>query len=148
MTVYDLPHVNAALNGLSTVLLGTGFVFIRRRNMRAHATCMVSAFLTSVLFLASYLTYHTARQMKEGVGHTKFAGEGMAAGIYYVLLISHIVLAAAVPVLAILTLRLAIKRDFLRHRRLARWTWPIWMYVSVTGVLVYFMLYHWYAPAA
>lgn len=147
MSIHDLPHVNASLNGLATLLLAAGFVFIKRRNVAAHRACMLAAFGTSVLFLASYLTYHTARQMKEGVGHTKFAGEGAAAAVYYTLLISHIVLAAAVPVLAILTLRYAFRGDLPRHRRIARWTWPIWMYVSVTGVLVYLMLYHLYAPA-
>jgi len=145
VTFRDLPHVNASLNALATLLLLAGFIFIKRRNIKAHAACMVSAFITSIVFLACYLTYHTSRQMAEGVGHTKFAGTGAAAKVYYTLLISHVVLAAIVPVLAIITLRRALKRDFVRHRAIARWTWPIWMYVSVTGVIVYFMLYHWYA---
>jgi len=141
-----LPHVNASLNALAAVLLGVGLVFIRRKNVAAHKRCMIGAFATSVLFLASYLTYHTVRQSREGVGHTKFAGPPGAAKVYYTLLISHVVLAAAVPVLAIITLRRALRSDFVRHRRIARWTWPIWMYVSVTGVLVYGMLYHLYPP--
>lgn len=145
MTYRDLPHVNASLNALATVLLLAGFILIKRGRIKAHATCMLSAFGTSIVFLACYLTYHTMRQMHEGVGHTKFAGTGAAAKIYYTLLISHIVLAAIVPVLAIITLRRALRRDFVRHKAIARWTWPIWMYVSVTGVIVYFMLYHWYA---
>lgn len=145
MTFRDLPHVNASLNALATLLLLAGFIFIKRRNIKAHAACMVSAFITSIVFLACYLTYHTSRQMAEGVGHTKFAGTGAAAKVYYALLISHVILAAIVPVLAIITLRRALKRDFVRHKAIARWTWPIWMYVSVTGVIVYFMLYHWYA---
>ncbi len=147
MTLHDLPHVNASLNALATVLLTTGFVFIKRKNVAAHKACMIAAFAASVLFLISYLTYHTGRQMREGVGHTKFAGEGTVAAVYYALLISHVVLAAAVPVLAIITLRRAFRGDFEGHRRIARWTWPIWMYVSVTGVIVYVMLYHLYAAA-
>lgn len=145
MTFRDLPHVNASLNALATVLLLAGFIYIRRGKVKAHATCMVSAFITSIVFLTCYLTYHTMRQAAEGVGHTKFAGTGLAAKVYYTLLISHVVLAAVVPVLAVITLRRALRRDFVRHKAIARWTWQIWMYVSVTGVIVYFMLYHWYA---
>ncbi len=147
MSIHVLPHVNASLNALATVLLITGFVFIRRKRIAAHRACMIATFCTSVLFLACYLTYHTARQAKEGVGHTKFTGEGAAATVYYGMLISHVVLAAAVPVLAIITLRRGLRGEVERHRRIARWTFPIWLYVSITGVLVYLMLYHWYAPA-
>jgi len=147
LTFRDLPHVNASLNGLATVLLLAGFILIKRGKIKAHATCMVASFITSIVFLVCYLTYHSARQMAEGVGHTKFTGTGVVAKVYYALLISHVILAAIVPVLAIITLRRAMKRDFVRHKAIARWTWPIWMYVSVTGVIVYFMLYHWYAPA-
>lgn len=138
-----LPAVNATLNGVATLLLTSGYVAIRRRRIVAHRRCMLAAFGTSVLFLASYLTYHTVRQMQEGVGHTRFAGTGAAATFYYGLLISHVVLAATVPVLAIIVLRRALRGDFERHRRLARVTFPIWLYVSITGVLVYLMLYHW-----
>ncbi|MCG8405795.1 MAG: DUF420 domain-containing protein [Phycisphaerales bacterium] len=142
MTLLDLSHVNASLNALSTVLLITGFALIRKRHVSGHKACMLAAFTVSVLFLISYLTYHTARQMREGVGHTEFAGTGWVAYLYYALLISHIILAATVPVLAIITLRRAFRGDFASHRRIARWTFPIWLYVSVTGVIVYFMLYH------
>lgn len=148
MTIRDLPHVNASLNALAAVLLLAGYLFIRRKNVPAHRNCMIAAFVTSIVFLACYLTYHAARQAAEGVGHTRFTGVGAIAKIYYGMLISHVVLAAAVPVLAIITLRRAFRGDLVRHRAIARWTLPIWLYVSVTGVLVYFMLYHWYAPAA
>lgn len=148
MSIRDLPHLNAALNGLAAMLLVAGYAFIRRKRVAAHRACMIAAFATSVLFLASYVTYHSARQAREGVGHTKFSGEGAAAAVYYPLLISHVVLAAFVPILAIITLRRGLRGDVARHRRIARWTLPIWLYVSVTGVIVYLMLYRWYAPAA
>ena len=146
MNVSALPHVNASLNALSAVLLTTGYYFIRTKRITAHRNCMISAFCVSVVFLISYLTYHTARQAREGVGHTKFSGTGPIATVYYTMLISHVVLAAAVPVLAVITIRRGLRDDRVRHKRIARWTLPIWLYVSVTGVLVYFMLYHWYPP--
>lgn len=145
--ISTLPTVNATLNGVATILLASGYVAIRRKNVPLHRACMISAFAVSVLFLISYLTYHTLRQMQEGVGHTRFGGAGAAASAYYAMLISHVVLAAVVPVFAILLLRWAFRGDFVRHRRLARWAFPIWFYVSVTGVLIYLMLYHWFAPA-
>jgi len=141
-----LPALNAALNGLSAVLLVAGYVAIRGRRVTWHRRCMTAAFVVSILFLASYLTYHTLRQMREGVGHTRFQGTGAVATFYYGMLISHVTLAALVPVMAIVALRRALRGDFERHRRLARITLPIWLYVSVTGVLVYWMLYH-YRPA-
>lgn len=144
MTLLDLPHVNASLNALAAVLLVSGYWFIRRKRINAHKACMLAAFAVSVLFLVTYIIYHTTRQMREGVGHTQFSGTGLIANVYYTLLISHIVLAATVPVLAIITLRRAFRGDFVRHRRIARWTFPIWLYVSATGVIVYFMLYHMY----
>lgn len=144
MNVSFLPHVNASLNALAAGLLTAGYFFIRRKNVPAHRRCMVGAFSASVLFLACYVTYHAARQAQEGVGHTKFTGPPAAAKVYYALLITHVVLAAAVPFLAVATLIRAVRGDFARHRRIARWTWPIWMYVSITGVLVYLLLYHVY----
>jgi uncharacterized membrane protein YozB (DUF420 family) len=146
VTIHDLPHVNASLNAISAVLLICGYGFIRARRITAHRNCMIAAFIVSIVFLVSYVTYHSARQAREGVGHTKFAGTGPIATFYYGMLISHVSLAAIVPVLAIITLRRGLRDDRLRHRSIARWTLPIWLYVSVTGVLVYMMLYHWYAP--
>jgi putative membrane protein len=134
-----LPAVNAGLNGLATLLLLGGRLAIHLRRVRVHRACMGSAFLVSVLFLISYLVYHATRL------HTAFAGEGAVRAFYYALLTSHVVLAAAVPPLALVTLYRALRGDFERHRRLARWTFPVWLYVSVTGVVVYFMLYRWFA---
>jgi len=141
--LHHLPTINASLNALAAVLLVTGRRAIRRGDVRRHSRCMVSAFITSILFLGTYLTYHTLRQMREGVGHTRFPGSGFAAHFYHTMLISHVLLAAIVPVLVIIVLRRALRRDFVRHRALARWAYPIWLYVSVTGVLIYLMLYHW-----
>jgi putative membrane protein len=136
-----LPGVNAVLNSTSAVLLVTGYYFIRQRNTRAHQTCMVSAFTVSVLFLVSYLTYHYY------AGTTRFSGQGWIRTLYFSILLSHTVLAALVPVLAVLTLFRAWKEQFTKHRTIARWTLPIWLYVSVTGVVIYLMLYHLYPPA-
>jgi protein SCO1/2/putative membrane protein len=141
--VSALPAIDAGLNAVATGLLITGRVAIARKDIALHKSCMIAAFVTSIVFLACYLTYHTLRQMQEGVGHTRFAGPSGVAIVYYILLISHIILAATVPVLAVITLWRAWKQDFERHRRIARWTFPIWLYVSVTGVVIYFMLYHW-----
>lgn len=133
--VHSLPTVNASLNGLGTILLISGYVMIRRRRIDAHRACMVAAFATSVLFLASYLVYHYY------VGSTPFPGSGWIRPVYFVILISHIVLAAVVPPLALVTLWQAYKERFQAHARIARWTLPIWLYVSITGVIVYVMLY-------
>ncbi len=137
-----LPTVNASLNALAAVLLLIGRLLIRQGRRAAHMRCMIGAFLVSVVFLVSYITYHTLRQMEQGLGHTKWEVDGVMRWAYYAILISHVVLAAAVPFLAIRTLWLAASGRFLQHRRLAVITWPIWMYVSLTGVLVYLMLYH------
>jgi uncharacterized membrane protein YozB (DUF420 family) len=133
-----LPHLNALLNSTSAVLLVTGFVLIRRQRVRAHRNCQVSAVVTSTLFLASYLTYHYYH------GATRFAGQGMARPIYFVILISHTILAIVIVPLVLVTLYRATRGDFERHRKIARWTLPIWLYVSVTGVIVYLMLYRIY----
>jgi uncharacterized membrane protein YozB (DUF420 family) len=135
VNVNDLPMMNACLNGLSALLLLTGYTFIRRGNRQAHRLCMVSAFSVSVVFLASYLTHHALA----GIVH--YQGQGWPRQFYFIVLTSHTILAAVVPALAIVTLQRALKGDFVRHRALARVTFPIWLYVSVTGVLVYFMLY-------
>lgn len=131
----DLPAVNAVLNSISTVLLLTGFVLIKKKKVTLHRVCMSSAFFTSMLFLVSYLTYHA----HAGVVH--FTGTGMIRTVYFIILITHTILAALVPFLAVITLTLALRKRFDRHRGLARWTLPIWLYVSATGVIIYLMLY-------
>jgi uncharacterized membrane protein YozB (DUF420 family) len=130
-----LPAVNASLNALATVFLSAGWIFIRRREIGRHRLCMLSALATSVLFLTSYLVYHAK------VGSVPFAGQGMVRTIYFTILITHVILAATIVPLAVITLSRALARRFDRHRRIARWTLPIWLYVSVTGVVIYLMLY-------
>jgi uncharacterized membrane protein YozB (DUF420 family) len=136
MSLHELPTLNAALNATSAILLITGYVFIRRRKIAAHKVCMLSATVVSILFLVSYVIYHQA------VGFTRFTGEGPIRVVYFAILIPHTILAvvAVVPLVAT-TLTRALKGQFDRHRRIARWTLPIWLYVSVTGVMVYWMLY-------
>lgn len=133
--VRDLPALNASLNALATVLLVTGYFLIRQRRLTAHRNVMVAALVCSTLFLISYLFYHAQ------VGSVRFQGTGPARTLYFTILVTHTILAAAVPVLAIITVWHAWRRRFDRHRRIARWTLPIWLYVSVTGVVVYWMLY-------
>lgn len=139
--IYLLPHVNALLNSASAVLLLSGYAFIKRQRVRAHRNCQVAAVVTSTLFLASYLTYHYYH------GATRFAGQGIVRPVYFAILISHTILAIVIVPLVLVTLYRATRGDFERHRRIARWTLPIWLYVSVTGVLVYLMLYQIY-PAS
>lgn len=137
----DFPALNATLNGLSGVCLATGYVMIRRKRITAHAVCMATAVVVSVIFLACYLYYHAQ------AGSTRFTGQGWIRPVYFTMLLTHTVLAIVVACyLAPVTLYRAVCSRFDRHRRIARWTLPIWFYVSVTGVLIYFMLYHWYAP--
>jgi uncharacterized membrane protein YozB (DUF420 family) len=135
VTVHDLPAVNATLNGLSGVLLATGYVLIRMRRIELHRKVMISAFITSSLFLVCYLVYHAQ------VGSVPFVRQGLVRPLYFTILITHVTLAATVLPLAIITLTRGLKGRFAQHRRIARWTFPIWMYVSVTGVLVYVLLY-------
>lgn len=130
------PAVDATLNAASAVLLACGFFFIRRKNIRAHKACMLSALATSVLFLACYLTYHYFH------GVTRFPGHGFIRSFYLALLGSHTVLAIVIVPLVLTTLYRAWRQRFDQHRRIARWTLPLWLYVSVTGVAVYWMLYH------
>src|SRR5689334_6648316 len=130
-----LPALNACLNGLSAVFLTVGFVFIRRKNVPAHHRCMLSAVTCSALFLISYITYHAK------AGTTYFREPAWFVPFYRTLLITHMILAAAIVPLVIITLTRALRERFDRHRAIARWTWPIWMYVSVTGVIIYFLLY-------
>ena len=135
MTVRDLPALNALLNAASAAALLVGFALIRRGRWRAHCAAMVTALVLSAAFLTSYLVYHAQ------VGSVRFQGTGWLRTLYLSILATHTVLAAAVPVLALLTLSRALRRRFDRHAALARWTLPIWLYVSVTGVVVYWMLY-------
>lgn len=135
MTVSGLPTLNALLNASSGLLLVAGWLMIRTRRVAAHRACMVSAFVVSTLFLISYLVYHAQ------VGSVPFQGTGWIRPVYFSILISHIILAACIVPLAVTTLLLAWRERFSAHRRLARWTLPIWLYVSVTGVVVYLMLY-------
>ncbi len=141
MSLADLPVVNAGLNALSTFFLIAAFVFIRRKNIPAHRNCMLAAFGTSVLFLASYLTYHTYVAYVLKRGPTIFKDPEWFRPIYLAILGSHTILAMVVVPLALVTLYLGWKRRDERHRRIARWTWPIWIYVSFTGVLIYLLLY-------
>jgi putative membrane protein len=139
MAISDLSTVNAGLNALCAVLLASGFVCIRRRRVEAHRRFMTSAFVTSCLFLVSYLVYHSQ------VGSVRFQGQGWIRPVYFTILTTHTVLAGVIVPLAIITLRRGLRRDIRRHRRIARWTLPIWFYVSITGVVIYVLLYHVYA---
>jgi len=136
-----LPALNATLNGACALLLLAGFLCIRRRRVAAHKACMASACVASALFLASYLTYHYQ------VGSVRFTGQGWVRPVYFAVLLSHTVLAAAVVPLALVTLARALRGRFDRHVRIARWALPVWLYVSVTGVVIYWMLYHLFPPA-
>ena len=133
-----LPHLNAVLNASSFVLLSSGYYFIRRKRVFAHRNCQLAALTASVLFLVSYIVYHSHH------GVTKFAGQGIVRPIYFTILYTHTFLAAVIVPLVIVTVRRAKRGDFQRHKRIARWTLPLWLYVSITGVVVYLMLYHLY----
>ncbi len=138
MDLTFLPHLNACLNATSGVLLATGYYFIRRGRVAAHMRCMVAAVAVSICFLASYLTYHY------NYGSTRFQGQGIIRPVYFSILLSHTILAVVIVPLVIVTLRRAWRGDFNRHSRIARWTLPLWFYVSVTGVIVYLLLYQLY----
>lgn len=140
MTVKDLPALNAVLNSVCSILLIVGFFLIRKKRIAAHRRVMLTAFGVSVAFMASYLIYHFQ------VGSVKFSGEGVWRAVYFAILFSHTVLAIAVPPLAVVTLFRGLSGRYESHRKIARWTLPIWLYVSVTGVLVYLMLYRWFSP--
>ena len=135
ISVHDLPAVNASLNALSGVLLLCGYALIRQHRIDLHRKVMIAAFATSSLFLICYVIYHVQ------VGSVPFPRQGLVRTLYFTILITHVTLAATVPVLAIITLTRGLKGRYPQHRRIARWTFPIWMYVSVTGVLVYVLLY-------
>jgi putative membrane protein len=136
VTIHDLPAVNATLNGLSAVFLSIGYVQIKQKKIEAHRNCMIAAFCTSVLFLISYLTYHA---LVHGVTH--FQNPAWFRPIYLVILLTHTVLAVIIVPLVIVSLRRGLKRQDELHRKISKWTWPLWMYVSVTGVVVYLILY-------
>ena len=133
------PAINATLNGTSAVLLYVGHGFIKRGKMAAHKNLMIAAVVTSSLFLVSYLYYHYH------VGSIRFQGQGWVRPVYFSILISHTILAAAIVPLVFISLTRGLQQKFDKHRVVARWAYPLWMYVSVTGVVVYFMLYHWFA---
>ncbi len=135
MTLQDLPAVNASLNALSTVFLVTGYVLIRARRIAQHRASMLAALGTSALFLVCYIVYHAQ------VGSVRFTRQGFVRPVYFTILVTHVTLAATVLPLAIVTAARGLRADYGRHRRIARWTFPIWLYVSVTGVLVYVLLY-------
>jgi uncharacterized membrane protein YozB (DUF420 family) len=135
MTVHDLPAVNATLNAISGVLLLVAYGFIRARRIEQHRRTMIAAFVTSSLFLVCYVIYHAQ------VGSVRFTRQGFVRPLYFTILITHVTLAAVVLPMAIVTLSRGLKAKYRQHRRIARWTLPIWLYVSITGVLVYVLLY-------
>lgn len=136
MDIATLPTLNASLNALASVFLVAGYVMIRSRRIDAHRRCMLSALGTSALFLISYVIYHA------NAGSVPFRGTGAIRVVYFAVLIPHIILAAAILPLALVTTARGLRGDYTRHVRIARWTLPVWLYVSVTGVIVYLMLYH------
>ena len=135
ITLHDLPAINASLNATSCVFLVTGYVLIRARRIAQHRACMLAALTTSALFLICYVVYHAQ------VGSVRFPRYGFVRPVYFTILITHVTLAVTVLPLAIVTAARGLRGDYVRHRRIARWTFPIWLYVSVTGVLVYVLLY-------
>ena len=145
MTVENLPHLNASLNLLATILLVVGFVLIRKQNIQAHKWTMISCFLVSCGFLVSYLIYH-AHHLSKPFPHADYASIWSVS--YYFILSTHIILAAAVPFLAATTIILGLLDKRSLHRKIARWTFPIWLYVSITGVIIYAMLYLLFPPLA
>ncbi|MBI3653952.1 MAG: DUF420 domain-containing protein [Acidobacteria bacterium] len=138
MSLSFFPTLNAILNGTSAVLLFSGYLFIRRKNIAAHRACMSAALIASILFLICYLIYHY------NVGATKFIGPTWARTLYFIILIPHTILAVAMVPFVIITAVRAFRGQFDKHRKIARLTFPVWLFVSVTGVIVYFMLYHWF----
>jgi uncharacterized membrane protein YozB (DUF420 family) len=141
MTMMHLPAVNGSLNALSTVFLTLGYIFIRRKQINAHRNCMIAAFITSTLFLACYLTYHIYVAYVTHRGPTKFLEPAWFRPYYLTLLTTHLTLAVTIVPMIFITLSRALKQRYEWHRRIAVWTWPFWMYVSVTGVLIYYLLY-------
>jgi len=141
MSISDLPALNALLNAISTVFISAGWYAIRRNYWRQHIACMIAALLTSIAFLTSYLIYHAH------AGSVRFTAQGIVRPIYFTILLTHVLLAFVILPLVIVTVVPVFRRRWDKHRRLGRWTMPIWLYVSVTGVIVYLMLYRWFPPA-
>jgi putative membrane protein len=142
--IFTLPHVNAILNTTSGLFLIAGFILIRRRRIAAHRASMLAAFVASTVFLVSYVLYHSLLAYYLGQGPTKFKGEGFIRPIYFFILLTHTILAVAVVPFILITLIRGLRRQDEKHRRIARWTYPLWLYVSVTGVIVYLFLYQLY----
>lgn len=141
MELQDLPLINAVLNSCSAILLACGFVAIKRENKDLHKKCMVGALITSSLFLTCYVIYHVGMQRVHGSAHTKFVDPVWFRPYYLAILATHLLLAIAIVPMVILTVLHAVKQNWEKHKRIARWTWPCWMYVSVTGVVIYLLLY-------
>lgn len=141
MSFTDLPAVNATLNGLCSVFLTAGFIFIKRGNKTAHRNCMISALATSTIFLICYVTYHYKMKQVYGEAHTRFLDPAWFRPYYLAILFTHLIGAFAIVPLVIITTTRALRERFDAHKRIARWTWPIWMYVSITGVIIYLLLY-------
>ncbi len=141
MQLQDLPLINAILNSCSALLLLAGYVAIKRDQKERHKRCMVSALITSTLFLACYVIYHVGMQRVYGSAHTRFVDPAWFRPWYLALLASHLLLAIAIVPMVLMTVYHAIRGNFEKHRKIARWTWPCWMYVSVTGVVIYLLLY-------
>jgi uncharacterized membrane protein YozB (DUF420 family) len=141
--ITDLATVNAGLNATAAVLIGGGFYFIKQKNVQAHKICMIGAMIVSTLFLTSYLIYHYSLLRMTGSGSVRFTKQGWIRSVYFPLLLTHTILAAVVLPMVLRTAFLALKKRFGSHVRIARWTFPVWMYVSVTGVIVYWLLYRW-----
>lgn len=140
-TIPYLPHFQATLNAVATLLLTAGYYFIRTRNLIAHRNCMITALGISAVFMISYLTYHAS------VGYMPFTGQGMIRPVYFTMLASHVILAAVIVPLVLITVIYAATGKFDKHPRIARWTLPIWLYVSVSGVLIYVLGFHIYTPS-
>ena len=150
MTIHDIPAINAGLNGLATLLMTAGFIFIKSGNKTAHRASMISAGVVSAIFLVGYLAHKALKGAAAGAGeaiHTQFGGEGAIRVVYYAMLLTHVLLAISIAYLVPRTFAFAFKGDFERHKKWARVVFPIWYYVSVTGVLVYFFLYQWWPSA-
>ena len=141
MQLQDLPLINAILNSCSALLLLAGYVAIKRDQKERHKRCMVSALITSSLFLTCYVIYHVGMQRVYGSAHTRFVDPAWFRPWYLALLASHLLLAIAIVPMVLMTVYHAIRGNFEKHRKIARWTWPCWMYVSVTGVVIYLLLY-------
>jgi len=141
VSIHDLPIVNATFNGLSAIFLSFGFYFIKRGHKIAHRNCMISAFGTSVIFLGCYLTYHIWLAVVLHQGPTHFLNPAWFRPVYLTILLTHTILAIVIVPLILMTLNRARKQNFEAHKKIARWTWPLWMYVSVTGVVIYWLLY-------